>query len=82
MQKRNNAIKFFLDPTSFTNFDCFSLSHNNLHEFGKFDATASNDAKDCFMLQLFHLARVINFLNQFVRLNPERMKNLNLLDSN
>ena len=80
-QKRDDMIEFLFNLTGLTGLDCFGLGCNNPHEFGKFDATASSDAKNCLALWFFHLVCIVNFLNQVVRLGPERARNLNLLDS-
>ena len=63
MQKKNDAIKFLLNPTSLMGLDYFGLGHNNPHEFGKFGATASSGAKSHFVLRLFHVMRIVDFSN-------------------
>ena len=80
-QKKDNTIEFLLDPISFMGLDRFGLGRNNLHDFGKFDATASSNVKGRLILRFFYLARIVNFSNQLVGPRPERARNLNLLDS-
>ena len=82
MQKKNNTIKLFLDLTGFADLNIFfGLGPNNLHEFGKFGATASNGTESSLAVQFFFLVHVSDFSNQFVGLRSECTKNLNLLDS-
>ena len=59
----------------------FGFSRNNPHKSSKFGATVSSGTESRFALQFFHLARIVDFLNQLVRLRPECVRNLNLLDS-
>ena len=80
-QKENDAVEYLLDPTSLTGLDCFSLGRNNSSDFDKFGVTASSGAERCLVLRFFHLACIVNFLNQLICPRPERARNLNLLDS-
>ena len=79
--KKNDTVEFLLDPTSFTGFDCFGFGRNDSYNFGKFGATASSGIESRLALRFFHLARIVDFSNQHIRLRPEHAKNLNLLDS-
>ena len=81
MQKKDDAVEFFLVPTSFTGLNRFGLGRNNPYDFGKFGATANSGTESRLVLRFFHLARSVNFSNQLVRPKPERARNPDLLDS-
>ena len=80
-QKEDDAVEFFLDPTSFAGLDPFGLGYDDLHDFGKFGATASNGTEGRLALRFFHLAYSVDFSNQLMHPRPERARNLDLLDS-